>query len=219
MRNDASKPKKQPTRQFSPGRTIRKYFVTAFVVLTFIAYALHERMINPDGASNADPSGGSSSPAHQVVATPQAPPAASQLVLPAPAVPDSPPTVTPVPPASQRALPPTSAPTAQPTATPPAAVANGKYKDGTFTGDQVDAFFGLVEVQAVIQNGKLTNVQVPEYPSDRRTSVRINSVAIPYLQSEALQAQSANVDIVSGATLTSEAFAMSLQAALDAAKN
>ncbi|HTP11237.1 MAG TPA: FMN-binding protein [Anaerolineae bacterium] len=42
---------------------------------------------------------------------------------------------------------------------------------------------------------------------------------MPYLQSEAIQAQSANVDLISGATLTSEAFAESLQAALDNARN
>ncbi len=95
----------------------------------------------------------------------------------------------------------------------------GQYKNGSYTGPEVDAFYGLVKVQAVVQNGKLANVQFLEYPNDRRTSVRINSVAVPYLQSEAVQAQSANVDFISGATLTSEAFVESLQAALDTAKN
>jgi uncharacterized protein with FMN-binding domain len=76
-----------------------------------------------------------------------------------------------------------------------------------------------VQVQATIQGGKLTDVQFLEYPTDRRTSQEINNIAVPYLQQEALQAQSARVDIVSGATLTSEAFMMSLQNALDSAKN
>jgi uncharacterized protein with FMN-binding domain len=56
------------------------------------------------------------------------------------------------------------------------------------------------------------------YPNDRRTSIRINATAVPDLQQEAIQAQSANVDIISGATLTSQAFVQSLQVALNSAK-
>jgi uncharacterized protein with FMN-binding domain len=58
-----------------------------------------------------------------------------------------------------------------------------------------------------------------QYPNDRRTSVRINQQVMPWLQSEAVQAQNANVDIITGATLTSEAFAQSLQAALSNARS
>ncbi|MBS1965497.1 MAG: FMN-binding protein [Chloroflexi bacterium SZAS-1] len=76
-----------------------------------------------------------------------------------------------------------------------------------------------MQVQAVIQAGKLTDVQILEYPNDRRTSIRINNIALPYLISEAIQAQSANVDAISGATLSSDAFVQSLQSALNSAKN
>jgi len=95
----------------------------------------------------------------------------------------------------------------------------GPIKDGTYTGSEVDAYYGLVKVQTTISSGRITDVQFLEYPQDRRTSVRINSIAVPDLKQEAIQAQTANVDIVSGATLTSEAFRVSMQAALDAAKN
>lgn len=78
--------------------------------------------------------------------------------------------------------------------------------------------WGWVRVQAVIQNGKISDVRFLEYPNDRRTSVRINTTVISYLRSEAIQAQNANVDIISGATLTSEAFTESLQTALDTAR-
>ena len=78
--------------------------------------------------------------------------------------------------------------------------------------------WGYVQVQATIQNGKISDVQFVQYPSDRRTSRSINSIADPMLQQEAIQAQSANVDIISGATLTSEGFQMSLQSALDQAR-
>jgi uncharacterized protein with FMN-binding domain len=91
------------------------------------------------------------------------------------------------------------------------------YKDGTYQGPPIDAYYGLVQVEVTIQNGAIQNVQFLQYPNDRRTSQEINSIAMPYLQQEAVQAQSAQVDIISGATLTSEGFIMSLQSALQAA--
>ena len=94
----------------------------------------------------------------------------------------------------------------------------GQYKDGVYTGTEVDAYYGLVQVQATIKQGKLADVQFLEYPNDRRTSIRINTIAMPDLQQEAIQAQSAQVDTISGATLTSEAFVQSLQVALSSAK-
>lgn len=94
----------------------------------------------------------------------------------------------------------------------------GSYKDGTYTGPRVDVYYGIVEVQVNVKNGKIANVNFLEYPSDRRTSQRINNIAMPYLQQEAIQAQSARVNIISGATLTSEGFMMSLDAALKSAK-
>ena len=81
-----------------------------------------------------------------------------------------------------------------------------------------DAYFGSVQVAAVIQNGALANVQVLQYPSDQGTSKRISGTAMPKLIQEAIQTQSANIDIVSGATQTSQAFSQSLAAALAIAK-
>jgi uncharacterized protein with FMN-binding domain len=94
----------------------------------------------------------------------------------------------------------------------------GQYKNGTFTGVSANAFYGQVQVQVSIQNGQITSVKFLNFPQDRRTSQRINSVAVPQLQSEAIQAQSAQVDVVSGATLTSQAFMASLQSALSSAQ-
>ena len=95
---------------------------------------------------------------------------------------------------------------------------NGTYKDGTYTGSAVDAFYGTIQVQAVVQNGKLTDVQFLQYPNDRSRSIAINTAAMPMLKQEAIQAQSASVDIVSGATDSSQAFAQSLASALSQAK-
>lgn len=105
-------------------------------------------------------------------------------------------------------------------ATFPASSSSGsssKYKDGTYTGSVADAFYGNIQVQATIKGGKITAVKFLQYPNDRPNSVAINQQAMPYLQQEAIQAQSANVDGVSGATDTSVAFRQSLSAALSKA--
>lgn len=93
----------------------------------------------------------------------------------------------------------------------------GGYADGTYTGPAVDAYYGLVQIQAIVQGGRVTSLRILQYPSDRRTSVFINRQALPMLRDEVISAQSANVDIVSGATLTSEAFIQSLGGALSKA--
>lgn len=94
----------------------------------------------------------------------------------------------------------------------------GSYKDGTYTGSIADAYYGNVQVQATIQGGKITDVQFLDYPQDRQTSQEINAQAMPYLKTEAIQVQSANVDIISGATQTSRAFKESLLSALNQAQ-
>lgn len=88
------------------------------------------------------------------------------------------------------------------------------YKDGTYTGDPADAFYGNIQVQATISGGKLTDVKFLQYPNDRQNSIYINSQAMPYLMQEAIQAQSSRVDIISGATDSSQAFMQSLSSAL-----
>jgi uncharacterized protein with FMN-binding domain len=105
------------------------------------------------------------------------------------------------------------------TAVPSLAAAAGAYKDGSYTGTDADAYFGKVQVKAVIQNGRLTDVQFLDYPSDRTTSKKISDQAMPVLKSEAIQAQSATVDVVSGATQTSQGFMQSLADALSQAKS
>lgn len=94
----------------------------------------------------------------------------------------------------------------------------GQYKDGSYTGSVADAYYGYVQVRAVISGGKITDVQFLDYPQDRNTSRYINSQAMPYLTQEAIQVQNANVDTVSGATETSRAFRESLASALSKAK-
>lgn len=92
------------------------------------------------------------------------------------------------------------------------------YTDGTYTGDVADAYWGNIQVEAVIVDGKLSEVRVLDYPADRLTSERINEDALPVLISEAIQTQNALVDIVSGATNSSLGFQQSLDSALAQAR-
>jgi uncharacterized protein with FMN-binding domain len=91
------------------------------------------------------------------------------------------------------------------------------YKDGTYTGQSENAFYGNVQVAVTISGGKITALNFLQYPNDNPNSQDINSQATPLLKNEALKVQSASVDIVSGATLTSQAFAQSLRSALSQA--
>lgn len=101
--------------------------------------------------------------------------------------------------------------------TPTTPQQTGQYKDGEYTGNVADAFYGNIQVKAIISGGRLTDVQFLQYPNDRPTSVTINEQAMPFLKTEAISAQNAEVNTISGATDTSEAFRQSLSSALSQA--
>ncbi len=225
-------PKPQTTRQHGIVQGIKKLMVSAFVVFTFIGYAIHDRLSSSDSAvalaptPSLDPNQTTASldpSATTVVPTPTDVPSATAV----PASPtDVPPSVTvivPSPtdiPASPTDEPPTATDQPSPTDVPPTPTTkvSGVYKDGQYTGAVADAFYGVVQVKAVVRGGKIADVQFLQYPQDRRTSARINSFAVPALRTEAIGAQNAKVDLISGATLTSEAFVQSLQSALNKAR-
>lgn len=92
----------------------------------------------------------------------------------------------------------------------------GASGDRTVTGDLVDTRWGPVQVRITVRDGKLTDVVTVAKPTDNPRDLEIDSYALPQLRREALQAQSADIDAVSGATYTSEGYVTSLQSALDA---
>ncbi len=92
-----------------------------------------------------------------------------------------------------------------------------KYKDGNYTGKIADAFYGDFQVKAIIENGRIKDIEFLIYPNDRSTSIQINEQAIPLFRQEAIKNQNAEVDVVSGATQSSVAFKESLQSALNQA--
>ena len=105
----------------------------------------------------------------------------------------------------------------KPTATP-TPISAGQYKDGTYSGDAVDAVYGIVQVSAVVNGGRLTDVKILRSPSGREQTSEISSHSIPVFVREAIAAQSTKIDGMSGATQTFEGFRDSLKSALIQAK-
>lgn len=88
----------------------------------------------------------------------------------------------------------------------------------TVTGPDVSTQYGDVQVRVTLNGTRLVDVQALRLPSDRSRSVSISRRAGPELRSEALTAQSANIDAVSGASYTSDGYIQSLQGAMDRAR-
>jgi uncharacterized protein with FMN-binding domain len=117
---------------------------------------------------------------------------------------------------------PTTVTTAAPTTgatTPPTTGSGSGAPTGTktFLGSVASTRWGDVQVSITVTGGKITDVAVPTYPNGNGRDQEINAYALPVLRQETLAAQSANIDTVSGATVTSDGYLQSLQAALDAA--
>jgi uncharacterized protein with FMN-binding domain len=87
----------------------------------------------------------------------------------------------------------------------------------TVDGPIVRTAYGDVQVRVTLQGKKIVDIAALKLPNDRARSERISEQAGPLLRSEALQAQSANIDLLSGASYTSTGYARSLQGALDKA--
>lgn len=112
---------------------------------------------------------------------------------------------------------------------PPAGIVSPSTTPGSTTGSSTaaqavvvngtstDTEFGPVQVQLSVNAGRIVSATAIAYPQESGHDRRINSYAIPVLQQETVSAQSANIDAVSGATITSNAYRTSLQSALDAA--
>ncbi|MFI7225828.1 FMN-binding protein [Nonomuraea angiospora] len=122
---------------------------------------------------------------------------------------------------SQAAQPPAALAQRQSGTTPTQGTTGTKGTGGTagttVTGDPADTRWGPVQVAITVSGGKIADVQVLQAPDGNRRDIEINDAALPILTQEALSAQSAQIDTVSGATYTSEGYARSLQSAIDRA--
>ena len=93
----------------------------------------------------------------------------------------------------------------------------GAATTSTVTGSVAQTRWGPVQVRISVGSGRITDVAVVQSPNGNSRDQRINSYALPTLVQETLSAQSANIDMVSGATVTSQGYVQSLQSALDQA--
>jgi hypothetical protein len=94
---------------------------------------------------------------------------------------------------------------------------SGGSGTSTVTGSVASTQWGPVQVELTMEGGSITAVNVVQYPSGNPRDAEINNQALPILIQETLDAQDANIDMVSGATVTSVGYEQSLQSALDQA--
>jgi uncharacterized protein with FMN-binding domain len=94
---------------------------------------------------------------------------------------------------------------------------SGSSASKTVDGDVAQTVYGPIQVQITVKNGKITAVDVPEYPNSTMRDSQINQFALPQLVQETIAADSANIDAVSGASYTSQGYISSLQSAIDKA--
>jgi uncharacterized protein with FMN-binding domain len=116
---------------------------------------------------------------------------------------------------SAATVPSASAPTA--TSSPQADSSGNSSNIKTYTGSVAQTRWGPVQVKITVQDGKLRKVTVLQQPNGNRRDQEINDQALPILIDETVSAQSAKIDMVSGATVTSDGYLQSLQAAIDEA--
>ena len=125
------------------------------------------------------------------------------------------------PPAALSQAPAGSASGSGPSPSASASPAQGKSQSSsgkqTVSGPSVDTPYGPVQVQVTVNGSKLVDIQPLQLPQSQRRDIEIDNYAVPQLMQEALQAQSAQIDTISGATYTSDGFIQSLQAALQKA--
>lgn len=100
----------------------------------------------------------------------------------------------------------------------PAPRATPRPGEKTATGPAITTPFSVIQVRATLTRGRLTGVETVELSGDGPHTDALNARAEPILRAEALKAGSAEIDVVTGATYTSESWRESLQAAIDAAR-
>jgi uncharacterized protein with FMN-binding domain len=101
----------------------------------------------------------------------------------------------------------------------PSASSSASAATKKITGDTIQTRYGPVQVQITVKAGKLTAVSVLQVPNDNPRDAEIAQFSVPVLTQEALAAQSASINSVSGATYTSDGYISSLQSALDKSGN
>jgi uncharacterized protein with FMN-binding domain len=108
-----------------------------------------------------------------------------------------------------------SSPTQAPTTTAPKSGSTGSTAAKVVTGEAADTRYGPVQLKVTFSGKKITKIDVLQYPTESGRDMEINNYALPILNQEAMSAQNAQIDAVSGATFTSDGYVQSLQSAID----
>jgi uncharacterized protein with FMN-binding domain len=95
----------------------------------------------------------------------------------------------------------------------------GTFKDGEYTGVVADAYYGKMQVKAIIQGGKIVDIQNLQYPNSPGHTTEVSNSALPKLKTEAIAIQSSQVSNVSGATQTADGYRITLESALAQARS
>lgn len=186
----------------------KKYLTSLVFIVLFAGYVALQYLLNDRPIVNIT---GNATPSQQIANSNDNLPRSASPSNQTPAQTE---TVPIVPSAAPTQISPQPVPRAVPTPKP-----KGQYADGKYAGDIEDAYYGFVQIQTTVSGGRLVDVRFLQYPNDRSTSRFISQQAMPILIQEAIQAQSASVDGVSGASDTSAAFQQSLASALAQAKS
>ena len=167
--------------------------------------------------------GGTARAGNAVPATTQPPTAAPTWALAQPTAVPAQPTAVPAQPTAVPAQPtavpaqPTAVPTRVPASPTAATTGKGALHDGTWTSDAIQTNWGPIQVEMVVENGRITDVASIQYPQSRSRSLQISRYALPIYAEQVVSMQNARVNSVSGATQTARGFQQAVQAAIQKA--
>ena len=160
--------------------------------------------------------GGIARAGNAVPATTQPPTAAPTWALAQPTAVPAQPTAVPAQPTAVPAQP-TAVPTRVPASPTAATTGKGALHDGTWTSDAIQTNWGPIQVEMVVENGRITDVASIQYPQSRSRSLQISRYALPIYAEQVVSMQNARVNSVSGATQTARGFQQAVQAAIQKA--
>ncbi len=160
--------------------------------------------------------GGTARAGNAVPATTQPPTAAPTWALAQPTAVPAQPTAVPAQPTAVPAQP-TAVPTRVPASPTAATTGKGALHDGTWTSDAIQTNWGPIQVEMVVENGRITDVASIQYPQSRSRSLQISRYALPIYAEQVVSMQNARVNSVSGATQTARGFQQAVQAAIQKA--
>jgi uncharacterized protein with FMN-binding domain len=141
--------------------------------------------------------------------------ASAQVTKPTTPAATAPPTNPPTTRVPATTTPATNGPPLAPTTSPPTTPTTGASAVRTIDGDPFDNQYGTVQVRVTLQGNRITNVTPLQMPFEHQRSAEISQQAAPLILQEVLQAQSAQIDLIGGASYTTQSYAQSLQSALD----